>query len=167
MMRLMRAIWQIRHDTWRVVRGLSTFVSYLRAGKDIEVGLGLFAAASHFAARHRPNRYTVRIANASQDERETTLSVDIYTANLSREAAAHYAFFTKRLTVHPQTASTITIQYDWLSGAHFVVDGVSCPPDHLWKGHVDTPQLCSVSAVLWDSKETQLDRLTLYQEFTG
>src|SRR6266540_396565 len=154
----------IGRDLRRVVRGSDAFLRYLRAKEDIEVGLGLFAAASNSAVIGQPNRYEVRVANASQDTQDVTLGVDIYAVDVPRHPEGHYGFFTKHLTVKSGTSSTIAIQYDWLTTICVLIDDVSSPPDFIWRGEAHRPQLYSVTAALFDTQQTQLDGLTIYQE---
>ncbi len=157
----------IGRDLRRIVRGADAFLRYLRSKEDIEVGLGLFAAASNIAVIGQPNWYEVRVVNISQDLRDVTLGIDIYAVNVPRHPEGHYGFFSKHLTMKCATASAIAVRYDWLTTACLLIDHVSSPPDAIWRGEANRPQLYSVTAALFDTQQTQLDGLTIYQELTG
>ena len=157
----------IGQDLRRVVRATETFFRYLRAKEDIELSLGLFAAAAHSAIPGQLNQYRVRIANAGHDHRDVTLGIDICAVNAPRHSDGHYGSFSKYLGIAPRTASTITIQFDWLTEVRLLIDGISARPDSLWRGDVSLPQLYSVSAALFDTQGNLLNMLTIYQELTG
>jgi hypothetical protein len=162
-MRLPLIGWDLR----RILREADAFVRYLRAKEDIDVGLGLFTAASNIAVIGQPNRYEVRVASASRDSRDVMLVVDIYAVDLRGHPGGHYGLFTKHLSVKCGMSSTIAIEYDWLATACLLIDDVPSPPDAIWRGEGNRPQLCSVTATLFDIPQTQLDSLTIYQELTG
>jgi hypothetical protein len=157
----------IGRDAQRVLREVDAFLRYLRSKEDVEVGLGLFAAASHVAVIGQPNRYEVRVASASRDSRDVMLVVDIYAVDLPRHPEGHYGWFTKHLSVKRGTSRTIAIEYDWLATPCVLIDDVPSPPDAIWRGQGHRPQLYSVTATLFDMQRTQLDSLTIYQELTG
>jgi hypothetical protein len=166
MNRVLAAIGIIRHDLRRIGRGTEAFFRYVFSKEDLTVGLGLFSAASNIATKGKANQYVVRIANAGRNCAELLLSFHIQAANLSVPSQGHYASFTKKLSVHPSRSSTLTIQYDWMAHADFQVDGALSLPDEFSRGKIDTPHLYSVTVLLCDSKGTQLDALTIYQELT-
>jgi hypothetical protein len=154
------------HDLRRIGRGTEAFFRYLFSKEDLTVGLGLFSAASNIATKGRANQYVVRIANAGLNRADFLLTFQIKAVNVSVPSQGHYASFTKKLTVRPQLSSTLTIQYDWMAQADFQVGGVLSPPDDFLRGEIDTPHLYALTALLCDSKGTQLDALTIYQELT-
>ena len=157
----------MRWDLQRIIRGTAAIFRYLRSHESSQVGLGLFAAASNITVIGQPNRYEVRVVNASQDTRDLTLGVDIYAVDVPRHPEGHYGFFSKQLTVKSGTSSTIAIQYDWLTTAYLLIDGMSSPADGMWRGEVHRPQLYAVTVALFDKQQTQLDELTIYQELMG
>lgn len=63
--------------------------------------------------------------------------------------------------------SAVVIDYDWIDRACCSIDGVSSSLDEFWRGYLDIPQLCAVTALLHDLDGQQLDGLTVYQELTG
>jgi hypothetical protein len=163
----MRRLLRMGRDLQRILQGTTAFFRYLRSQESIQVGLGLFAAASNIAVIGQPNRYKVRVANASQDSRNVILGIDIYAVDVPRHPEGHYGFFTKLLTVKSGSCSTIAIQYDWLTTACLLIDDLSSPPDDIWRGEARRPQRYSVTAALFDIQHTRLDALTIYQELTG
>jgi hypothetical protein len=166
MNRVLAAVGMIRHDLRSIGRGTEAFCRYLCSKEDLTVGLGLFSAASNIATKGQANQYSVRVANAGRHCEEFLLTFQIKAVNVSVPSQGHYASFTKKLTVQPHLSSTLTIQYDWMAHADFQIDGVLSLPDDFLRGDTDTPHLYAVTALLCNSKGTQLDALTIYQELT-
>jgi hypothetical protein len=156
----------VGHDLRRIARGTEAFFRSLLSKEELTVGLGLLSAASNIATKGQVNQYIVRIANAGRNCAEFLLTFHIKAANISVPSQGHHASFTKKLTVQPHLASTITMQYDWMAHADFQVDGALSLPDDFSRGEIDTPHLYSVTVLLCDSKGTRLDALTIYQELT-
>jgi hypothetical protein len=157
---------QGRRDLLRIVHGINTFFRCLWSKQDCQVGLGLFAAATHVARKGQSSQYVARIANAGRDPLDVTLTIDIWAGKVPELSTGHYASFTKCLTVQPRIAGTITIEYDWMEHAVFQTDGRALFPDDFRRGTVSTPQLYSVTALLSDLEGRRLHGLTVYQELT-
>lgn len=164
MNRVTAGLWMVGHDLRRIARGTEAFFRGLFSKEDLAGGLGLLSTASTTATRGQVHQYVVRIANARQNCVEFLLIVRIKAAYLSIAGSGQYASFTKKLRVQPRRSSTLTIQYDWMNHAEFRVGGSSFPPDDFSRGEIDTPQLYAVTVLLRDSKGSQLDDLTIYQE---
>jgi hypothetical protein len=160
-------LWQLCWDVRRVFRGAKAFVRYLLVKQDLEVGLGLFSAASAVARQGQPNRYVVRVANATRHSLELTLTIRVKAAKTVDPSEQHHASCTKGMTVPPRLSTTITIECDWMGQVDFRIDGVSSPPDDFWRGEIEMPQFCSLTALLCDKTKAQLDALTIYQELTA
>src|SRR5262245_12786018 len=70
----LRQMWQ---DLSRIVRGIVAFVWYLRCTQAIDVAFGMFEAGSPTIIAGRSSRYVIRIANASEQESDVKLTVEI------------------------------------------------------------------------------------------
>jgi hypothetical protein len=163
----MSGIRQLGADMRRIVGGISAFWQYLRAQNDVEVAFGLLSAASKVARRGESSRYVVRIANASRDPVDLTLTMDIHASKNPIPSDGHYAAFTKRLPMPPCSAMTITIEYDWMAHAAFYTDGRALPPDDFGRGTAQTSQIYTVTALLGDRAGRWMDELSVYQELIG
>jgi hypothetical protein len=158
----LRLLWW---DTRRIFRGARAFARYFLANRDPEVGLGFFSAASGIARQGQPNYYTLRVANATRHSLELTLTIRVKAARPIDPSEQHYASYMKRIMVYPRTSTTVAIECDWMGRFDFQVDGVSSPPDDCWRPEIAVPHFCSLTALLYDATEAQLDALTIYQEF--
>jgi hypothetical protein len=165
--RMVNGLRTIGRDLQRIVEAGRTCWRYLRSPECVDLGLGMFSAASPRAAAGQPQRYQVRIANASEERRAVTLSVDIYAVDRSQHPERHYACFTRRLTVDPRTACPVDVEYDWRTTARFVIGAAISPPDAFWRGEVQPPQLCLVQAIVYGDDGRELDKLIIYQEVSG
>jgi hypothetical protein len=163
--RVVMGLWLLWGDSRRILRGAKAFVRYLLAKQDPEVGLGLFSAASGVARQGQPNHYMVRVANATQHSLELTLTICVKAVKTVDPSEQLYASYMKRMAVYPRTSSTVAIDYDWMGRFDFQVDGVSSPPDDCWRPEIAAPHFCSLTALLCDATEAQLDALTIYQKF--
>ena len=161
-MRLRRLLSDIR----RTVAGLIAFLQHLLTRDIVEIGLGQLSAESTIAERGRQNRYLVTISNARTEPRDLTLAIDIYAVDPPTHPPGHYAHFSKRLTARPLASTPVEIQYDWLTGAGFVVGDMRSPADDLWRGALDRSTHYSVNALLLDLSGNRLELLTVYQELT-
>jgi hypothetical protein len=164
--RVAKGIWLLWRDVRRTFRAGKTFVRYLLANQDLEVGLGLFSAASGIARQGQPNHYMLRVANATRHSLELSLTIRVKAAQAGDASEQDYASYTKRIVVSPRKSTPIAVECDWTGRFDFQVDGVSSPPDDCRRGEIAVPQLCSLTALLYDAAETQLDALTIYQELT-
>jgi hypothetical protein len=153
-------------DIRRTVAGVIAFLQHLVTGHNVEIGLGQLSAESTVAVRGRQNRYRVTISNTRTEPRDLTLAIDIYAVDPSTQPAGHYAHFSKRLKARPRASTPVEVQYDWLTGAGFVVGDVRSPADDLWKGALDRSTHYAVNAILLDPSGKRLERLTVYQELT-
>lgn len=154
-------------DFRRVVRGTAAFFRYLLSKERIDVGLGLFSAESSIVMRSQPSRYFVRIANMKTEAQDVKLTIDICSLSLPKDPKGHLGYFAKNLRVEPRRSTAIEVHYDWHKKACFVVEDLRSLPDEFWRGRCDLPQVFSVNALLFNSRGTQVDRLTVYQELTG
>jgi len=102
-----------------------------------------------------------------EETQHVKLAIDIYSVNAPKHPDGHYGYFAKSLRVPPRTSTVVEIHYDWLHSASFFIGGVSSSPDQLWKGEVDSSQLYSISAMLFDPHGNRLDSLTIFQELVG
>jgi hypothetical protein len=153
-------------DIRRTVAGLIAFLQHLLTRDIVEIGLGQLSAESTVAVRGRQNRYLVTISNARTEPRDLMLAIDIYAVDLPTHPTGHYAHFSKRLTARPLASTPVEIQYDWLTGAGFVVGDMRSPADDLWRGALDRSARYSVNALLLDPSGNRLELLTVYQELT-
>lgn len=156
------------HTLWRdlrqIVRGSASFLKHLVSSEHLDIGLGLFSAESGVAKRGVSNKYFARIACVGEEIQNVNLVIDIYALNVPTSINSHYGYIAKTLKVLPRAATAVEIQYDWLQSANFFYEGASHPPDGLWKGTYELPQLYSVMAVLLDPQGNQIDRLAVFQE---
>jgi hypothetical protein len=157
-------LWLLWRDMRRILRAAKAFVRYLCAKQDPEVGLGLFSAASGIARQGQPNQYMLRVANATRQSLELTVTICVKAAKTVDPSEQHYASYTKRVVVYPRISTIIAIECDWMGQFDFQVDGVSSPPDDCWRREIAVPQFCSLTALLYDATGAQLDALTIYQE---
>jgi hypothetical protein len=153
-------------DIRRTVAGVIAFVQHLVTANIVEISLGQLSAESAVAVRGRQNRYLVTISNARTEPLDLTLAIDIYTVDPPTHPAGHYAHFSKRLQARPRASTPVEIQYDWLTGAGFVVGDMRSPADDLWRGAVDRSTHYAVNAILLHPSGKRLELLTVYQELT-
>ena len=154
-------------DLQRIVRGTAAFVQYLVSKENVGVAIGLFSAEAGIVVPGHPNRYFLRIANVTREAQDVKLTIDICSLNLPKDPKGHLGYFAKSLRVEPRRSTAIEVHYDWLKKACFIVEDLPSLPDEFWKGRCDLPQVFSVNALLFNSRGTQVDRLTVYQELTG
>ena len=155
-----RLVWQ---DLGRVICGTGAFLYYLLSKESIDIGLGTFSAELSVVVPGQPTKYYARIANVVGEVQDVKLAICVA---IPEPQATRYAYFMKSLAVKPHSATAIEVEYDWLTKACFFIDGFSSSPDEFSKGEVDSPQLYSVTAILFDSQGSTVDRLTVFQELT-
>jgi hypothetical protein len=151
-------------DIGRTVAGFIAFLQHLLINDIVEIGLGQLSAESTVAVRGHQNRYFLTISNARTEPRDVTLAIDIYAVDSPTHPTGHYAHFSKRLKARPRASTPVEVQYDWLTGAGFVVGDTRSPADDLWRGALDRSTHYSLNAILLDPSGNRLELLTVYQE---
>ena len=157
---------RLLHDLRRIVEDSAAFLKYLLTRDLVEIGLGQLSAESTVAVRGGPNRYLVTIASVASEPRDVTLAIDIYAADSPTHPGGHYAHFSKRLKAQPRASTHVEVQYDWRTGAGFLVNDMPSPPDDLWRGTLDRSANYSLNAILLDTSGNRLELLTVYQHLT-
>lgn len=155
---------RLLNDIRRTVAGVVAFLQHLLTDHVVDIGLGQLSAESTIAVRGRENRYLVTIANARTRPRDLILAIDIYAVEPPAHPSGHYAHFSRRLTARPLASTPVEVEYDWLTGAGFVVGDMRSPPDDLWRGTLDRSTHYSVNALLLDPSGNRLELLSVYQE---
>lgn len=166
----MRVLWAartLRHDVPRILAGLRAFRRHARSTDEIEVGLSVFSTPTHVVTRRVPCTYHVAIANLKAFELHGTLRLDIWSAEQIGTSHGLYASFEKRLILAPRVSSRLSITFDWIVDARFVLDGQSLCPDAFVGGPCSTLGLYIVRATLLDAAGRRLELLDLVQHLTS
>ena len=166
----MRVLWaarMLRQDVPRLLAGVRAFRRHVRHVDDIQVGLSVFSTPSHVVNRRAVCTYHVAIANLTALERHETLRIDIWSAEAPGPSRHLYASFEKRLILAARVSSRLSITFDWVCDARFVLSGLPLCPDAFAGGPCATLGLYIVRATLLDATGRQHEPLDLLQHLTS
>ena len=119
--------------------------------------LAYFSAQSKTARYRSPNRYNIKITNASAKEEAVKFRVEI---GLDK---AVWVYFAKNLVVPPLCSTKVVFTYDWQERISCCVNGEETGPDEFSGNSPHPAGYYSLSALLYDGKGGQIDRLVIFQ----
>lgn len=166
----MRVLWaarMLRHDVPLLLAGVRAFRRHSRHLDDLHASLSVFSTPSHIVNRGVECTYHVAIANLTAFERHDTLRIDIWNTEAPGPSRPLYASFEKRLMLAARASSQLSITFDWVSDARFVLSGRPLPPDAFAGSGCATPGLYIVRATLLDAAGRPHEPLDLQQHLTS
>jgi hypothetical protein len=156
-------------DACRVARDVRELVGYLTSKETVDLGLGLFSAESRAVVPGVVHRYLARLASARSGPSSVTLSIDILAVGMPIGGGDCYARFGRGLIVPGGGSTAVTIEYDWLDRASFILGGACFAPDEFQRAPVGpgSPRMFAIRASLLSGQSRVLDAVTIYQALEG
>jgi len=152
-------------DARRVARGVRDLVSYLTSKEHVDLGFGYFSAESPVVVRGTRHRYVARLVSARPSAAAVTLRIEVFSGPVPIDGQNQYAEFARRLLVQGRGTLAITVEYDWLDQATFILGRTHLPPDNFYRRSPDhdPSNMFAVRALLLNGHGRPLDMLTIYQ----
>lgn len=157
------AVRRFLKDIQRAIGGIFAIVRYACSADVVSVSISLFSADAAHVRRGEDSRYELILVNNTVQHCWMRVLIDIYLRENQTHPHGHVAYFAKHIFVRSRGSQRVAVMYDWQEHARFLIDGVVCAPDRIWRGPCQADGVYLIRAMLFTDKEEPCEALTLTQ----